>query len=91
MYAVVNTVTVVAFKVLLLINLTLKQPFALAKYILSNKYSFIFCKALICYSLFHICKQYQTQILFKREQLYLTLTIIINFVIEEVYDMWNYN
>lgn len=68
---------------LLLIKLTLKQPFASAKYILSNKYSFTICKALICYSIFHICKQYQPQTLFKREQLYLTLTRIVNFVIEE--------
>lgn len=41
------------------------------------------CEALICYSIFHICKQYQPQTLFKREQLYLTLTRIVNFVIEE--------
>lgn len=68
---------------LLLIKLTLKQPFASAKYILSNKYSFTISKALICYSIFHICKQYQPQTLFKREQLYLTLTRIVNFVIEE--------
>lgn len=41
------------------------------------------CEALICYAIFHICKQYQPQTLFKREQLYLTLTRIVNFVIEE--------